>query len=165
MSSSRVREIRANQDSAWTGDESAKELFYVWQKKTKRVKQTAVEEEPNLETNLQTMQENIHDLEEKVTSHENEEENYQTPEQMKEDFIGNVDHLNTGTPSQPETSVINITKHIEQESPTRKHLQPISPAFASAIVWPSESPIKGNQKRLKEIRLPDAVNSSEWMQY
>lgn len=166
MSSSRVREFRANQDSAWTGDESAKELFYVWQKIAKRVKQTAVEEEPNLETNLQTMQENIHDLEENITSHENEEENYQTPEQMKEDFISNVDHLNTGTSSQPETSVINITKHIEQESPsTRKHLQPISPAFASAIVWPSESPIKGNQKRRKKVRLPDAVNSSEWMQY
>lgn len=126
-------EFRANQDSAWTGDESAKELFYVRQKIAKRVKQTAVEEEPNLESNLQTMQENIHDLEENVTPHENEEENYQTAEQMKEDFISNVDHLNTGTPSQPETSVINITKHIEQESPsTRKHLQPISPAFASA---------------------------------
>ncbi|GBP44069.1 hypothetical protein EVAR_85223_1 [Eumeta japonica] len=111
------------------------------------------------------MQENIHDLEENVTSHENEEENYQTPEQMKEDFISNVDHLNTGTPSQPETSVINITKHIAQESPTRKHLQPISPAFASAIIWPSESPIKGNQKRRKKVPLPDAVNSSEWMQY
>ncbi|GBP16343.1 hypothetical protein EVAR_9936_1 [Eumeta japonica] len=131
MSSSRVREFRANQDSAWTGDESAKELFYVWQKITKRVKQTAVEEEPNLEINLQTMQENIHDLEENVTSHENEEENYQTPEQMKEDFISNVDHLNTGTPSQPET----------------------------------HSLISQSTKRRKKVRLPDAVNSSEWMQY
>lgn len=105
-------------------------------------------------------------MEENVTPHENEEENYQTSEQMKEDFISNVDRLNTGTPCQPETSVINITKHIEQESPsTRTHLQPISPAFASAIMWPSESPIKGNQKRRKKVRLPDAVNSSEWMQY
>lgn len=118
----------------------------------KRVKQTAIEEEPNLETSLQTMQENLHGLEEKVTPHENKEENYQTPEQMKEDFISNVDHLNTGTPS--------------QESPfTIKHLQPISLAFASAIVWPSKSPIKGNQKRRKKVRLPDAVNSREWIQY
>ncbi|XP_063931160.1 uncharacterized protein LOC135143212 [Zophobas morio] len=177
MSSSRGREFRANQDSSWTGDESAKELFYVWQKIAKRVMQVAEEQEPNLEINpqtpqetLQTMQENIPTLEENVTPRENDinlEENHQiTTEQINEDFNSNVDYLNIRTPSQPESSVIINTKHIELESPsTRKHLQPISPAFASAIVWPSESPVKGNQKRRKKVRLPDAVNSGEWMQY
>lgn len=177
MSSSRVREFRANQDSSWTGDESAKELFYVWQKIAKRVMQVPEEQEPNLEINpqtpqetLQTMQENISTLEENVTPRENDvnlEENHQiTTEQINEDFNSNVDYLNIRTPSQLESSIIINPKHIELESPsTRKHLQPISPAFASAIVWPSESPVKGNQKRRKKVRLPDAVNCGEWMQY
>lgn len=80
---------------------------------------------------------------------------------MKKDFISNIDHLNIRTPSQHESAVIISTKHIELESPcTRKPLQPISLAFALAIMWPFESPLKGNQKRRKKARLPDAVNSS-----
>lgn len=170
MSSSRVREFRAAQDSSWTGDESAKELFYVWQKIAKRVNQAAEEQEPNLKVNLQTPQENEHNLEENVlTPPENEinlKENDQTTQQlMKEDSISNVGHLKSRTPSQPESSVIS-KKHSELKSPSsRKHLQPIGPPFATAIVWPSESPIKGNQKKRKKARLPDAVNSSEWMKY
>lgn len=41
---------------------------------------------------------------------------------------------------------------------------PISPAFAHAIVWPTESPIKHGKKR-STTKFPDAISSEEWIKY
>lgn len=62
MSSSRVREFRAAQNSSWAGDESAKELFYVWQEIAKRVNQAAQLQEPYLEVNILSPEENEHNV-------------------------------------------------------------------------------------------------------
>lgn len=48
--------------------------------------------------------------------------------------------------------------------PVKTPVVPISKAFAGALIWPTESPIKHGKKKSKG-KLPDAISSQEWIRY
>jgi hypothetical protein len=72
-------------------------------------------------------------------------------------------------PTHQETTPIKpaeLSKESDKQKPTWSAQIPISPSFASALVWPTESPLKKDGKRkFTKKRLPDAVTSVQWMKY
>lgn len=139
----RVEEFRTSGEE-WQGAETAKELFVAW-KKMKKLVQFANPSRP--------------------TSSRSTTEPSVAPEDLTEQSGPNVapeDLADLSFPSYSASPPMAVTP----VPVTTSTAQEISPAFAEAILWPSESPVKKNQgKARKRIKLPDAIGAGEWQKY
>lgn len=172
MSGSRARQFRAC-NGAWTGDESAKELFYVWTKINKQVNEGAPQQELAENSQQEVVLDNQRLCNESGSSHkENPSDEHcstrsDSPTILESAAGEKLCASQTELKLAPRHEKTPEKRFLQRESPcsSKQASAPISPAFSKVLVWPSESPIKSNKKNRTKVRLPDAVNSIEWTKY
>lgn len=198
MRRGRAEAFRAvNKDEDWTGEESAKELFYVW-----RNIEGNVENEENIDSagdGLLENQELKDSAQETIRPIATQaRQNVDVQNIPEDDFLKSADEVienQEDEQNQPDDPVVDIQNNpendifkigdglSENEILNRNTPEPFEPnkpensqiirkvpsvkistAFAGAVVWPTESPIKHEKKRNKFV-YPDAISSPSWVSY
>lgn len=183
MSGRRVQEFRAvNPNEPWPGDESAKELFYVWRKIRKNVQETDDNVSSPGADDPAKEQDNIPEIEVPGSPANPREQQTRTPSPISPNLLEGASWTDLAPgPSnqQPAENEVTISpqKNLEATPPktniTAKQKNPepgsskmpVSPAFSNAILWPTESPLKNNYKKKSKVRLPDAIGAGQWVKY
>lgn len=180
MSQRRIPEFRAvDPNEPWTGEESAKELFYVWRKIRKNVQN--IEHDEEHESIPENDADNEISPEIEIPDSPMSPRDQQTPSPISPNLLEGTSFIEFGPgPSNQQTAEEQATSHnnLEATPPKAKgspkqqdpkpgpSKMPISPAFSNAILWPTESPIKNTgRKKSSKQRLPDAIGSAQWVMY
>ncbi|XP_050503037.1 DNA ligase 1-like [Diabrotica virgifera virgifera] len=186
----RREEFKKTERGEWKGDESAKELFYIWRKLKSRCQEEYNEERDNntrledeaisniyaeeqIEENKTEIHENSGKTENQIYNTETEDKENSNEKELEETEYAQIINLTETTSEQKDETGnkknINILSDVIVQRPVtpvplrQSQKRNISAAFLDHIFWPEESPEK--KVFTRKEKLPYATTSLKWLQY
>ncbi|XP_031358776.1 uncharacterized protein LOC116182378 [Photinus pyralis] len=180
ISSERREQFKQAEAGEWIGDESAKELYYVWRKLKKRCQDQKTEnillDTENQETRQKTSDT---ELENNIETTNQETEYQETSNTELEDIIETTNQeagynkycdatnnilIEREEDAAKEQKRVIIHSDITLKLPVlQSGTKKVSAAFLDHIFWPEESPEK--KEISKKEKLPYATTSRKWLQF